>query len=301
MTFDNLTSNTTYVSNDFATMLLHVSLWALRIVCPLLILVAPVSNWICMRIFQSKIYARSSSRWYFIGIAIFDTVYVFVTAPLIFLISLNIFILNWGPIMCKLIIYSNYLSCQISAGLLACLSIDRLLATSCISFYRQRCSTHLSKSICISVSIFLSVVNGHYLIGYNIDSDGFCSNRLYSWYNTNYSRLNVVYLLSYSIIPFTIITFCNLFIVITVFRNKNNMKKYQTQQTSESRFSEIKSYAKKTKKADNVLKSNNRFKSNQEPEHIQMTDSSETVTNCFLHNEGMIYSSIYPCWTFFFK
>ena len=217
-----VTSNSTI---DSANLLLRTALWSLRIVCPIFIIICPISNWACIRIFQSRIYARSSSRWYFIFIAIFDTIYVLVTAPLLFLITLNIYILNWHILLCKSIVFFNYLSCQISAGLLACLSIDRLIATSCLSLYRQTCTTNLSRIICLIVIGVFSIVNSHYLIGYTIDSNGYCNVKRYKWYEINYSRLNVVYLLSYSIIPFTIIAICNLFIVISVCQNKTNMKK----------------------------------------------------------------------------
>jgi hypothetical protein len=178
-----------------------------------------------MRTFQSRIYARSSSKWYFIFIAISDTIYVAVTARLIFLLTLQIYILNWNMFFCKSILFFNYLSCQIPAGLLACLSIDRLVATSYLSFYRQICTTKFSKTICFAVILIFAIVNSHYLIGYNIDADGRCNTKRYKWYEANYSHLNIVYLLSYSIIPFTIIATCNIFIVTSVCRNKTNMKK----------------------------------------------------------------------------
>ncbi|CAF0838080.1 unnamed protein product [Adineta ricciae] len=219
---DELISNLT---TDSSNLLLHLSIWSLRIVCPLFAVICPIFNWACIRTFQSRIYARSSSKWYFIFIAIFDTIYVVVTAPLLFLITIEIYILNWNIFFCKSIVFFNYLSCQISAGLLACLSIDRLFATSCISLYRRNCTTNFSRMICFSVIAVFSIVNSHYLIGYTIDSNRFCSIRRYKWYEANYSRLNVVYLLSYSIIPFTIITICNIFIVISVGQNKANMKK----------------------------------------------------------------------------
>jgi len=217
-----LTSNSTINSTNW---LLRSSVLSLRIVCPIFLILCPISNWGCIRIFQTRIYARSSSKWYFIFIAIFDTIYVLVTAPLLFLITLDIYILNWHVILCKSIVFFNYLSCQISAGLLACLSIDRLIATTCLSLYRHSCTTDLSRIVCLVVIFAFSIVNSHYLIGYSIDSQGYCNTKGYQWYETNYARLNVVYLLSYSIIPFTIITICNLFIVLSVCQNKTNMKK----------------------------------------------------------------------------
>ncbi len=221
----SLINNTLNNTLDSTSLFLQLSLWPLRIVCPLLIIICPIANWMCISVFQSPIYNRSSSKWYFIFIAIFDTIYVLVTAPLIFLITLEIYILNWNILFCKLIVFLNYLSCQISAGLLACLSIDRFLATSCLFLYRYNCTTNVSKYVCLCVILMFSIVNSHYLIGYTIDSDGYCSIRHYKWYGDIYSRLNVVYLLSYSIIPFTIITICNIFIVISVCQNKANMKK----------------------------------------------------------------------------
>lgn len=222
----NTTLETFNNTIDSTNQLLQFSLWPLRIVCPLLVIVSPLANWICICVFQSRVYNRSSSKWYFIFIAIFDTIYVLVTAPLIFLITFQIYILNWNILFCKLIVFFNYLSCQISAGLLACLSIDRLIATSCISVYRYGCSTKVSKYVCLCVILTLSLINSHYLIGYTIDSDGYCSVRHYKWYGNIYSLLNIGYLLSYSIIPFTIISICNLFIVVNVCRNKSTMEKY---------------------------------------------------------------------------
>ena len=264
---DNSLNNTL----DSASWFLQFSLWPLRIVCPLLIIICPISNWTCIRVFQSRVYARSSSKWYFIYIAVFDTIYVFVTAPLLFLISVDIFILNWHRILCKSIIFLNYLSCQISAGLLACLSIDRLFATSCILLYRQHCNTQLSKALCLAVIISLSIVNSHYLIGYNIDSDGYCSVRHYKWYNENYSRLNVVYLLSYSIIPFTIITICNILIVISVCQNKTNLKKYELRKSME------------TKKTTKVL----RFQTL--PNELSFKDE----IHCFIEKNPMLNTSLH--------
>ena len=222
---DNTTIVTLNSTLDSRAWLIQLSLWPLRIVCPLLIIICPATNWACIRTFQSRIYARSSSKWYFISIAIFDTIYVLVTAPLIFLLTLGIYILNWNILLCKIMVFLNYLSCQISAGLLACLSIDRLIATSCLSVYRQNCTTNLSKFVCLAVILIFSILNSHYLIGYTIDSNGFCSVRHYEWYEANYSRFIFVYLLSYSIIPFTIITICNLFIAISVCQNKTNLRK----------------------------------------------------------------------------
>lgn len=221
-------SNSTMTSNitgNASNWLLNASIWSLRILCPLFIVICPILNWACIRVFQSRIYARSSSKWYFIFIAIFDTIYVLITGPLLFLLTLNIYVLNWHVLLCKSIVFFNYLSCQISAGLLACLSIDRLVATSFVPVYRRTCTTNLSKIVCLVVICVFSVVNSHYLIGYTIDSDGYCSVRHYKWYETIYSRLNVVYLISYSILPFTIITICNIFIVLSVCHNKTNMKK----------------------------------------------------------------------------
>lgn len=222
---DNDTSLTSNHTSNSVNWLLQSSIWSLRIICPIFILICPLSNWACIRTFQSRVYARSSSKWYFISIAIFDTIYVLVTATLLFLITLNIYILNWHALLCKSIVFFNYLSCQISAGLLVCLSIDRLIATSCLSLYRQTCTTHLSRIICLIVILMFSILNCHYLIGYNIDSKGFCNVRRYRWYEENYTRLNIVYLLSYSIIPFTMITICNFLIVLSVCQNKTNMKK----------------------------------------------------------------------------
>ena len=81
------------------------------------------------------------------------------------------------------------------------------------------------KIICFIVISVLSILNSHYLIGYTIDDNGYCNIKRYKWYEANYSRLNVVYLLSYSIIPFTIIAICNIFIVLTVCQNKTKMRK----------------------------------------------------------------------------
>ena len=227
MTLINTTNsfNLSTSSYDSVNWLLEFSLWPLRIVCPILIIFCPIANWTCICIFQSRLYCRSSSKWYFICIAIFDTIYVLVTAPLIFLLTLHIYILNWHVLLCKSLVFLNYLSCQISAGLLACLSIDRLIATSCLLVYRYHCTANLSKYVCIMVILIFSIVNSHYLIGYTIDSNGHCSMRHYSWYEKNYSRLNVVYLLSYSIIPFTIIAICNICIVISVCQSKSTIKK----------------------------------------------------------------------------
>ena len=219
---DNSTMNST---SDPHNWLLQLSLWPLRIVCPLLIILSPIANGICICIFQSRLYERSSSKWYFIGIAIFDTIYVLVTAPLMFLLSFKIYILNWNIVLCKSLFFLNYLSCQISAGLLACLSIDRLIATSFLLLYRHHCTTNISKYVCLVVVLVFSIVNSHYLVGYTIDSDGRCTNKHYEWYEKNYARLNVVYLLSYSIIPFTIISICNVFIVVSVCETKSTMSK----------------------------------------------------------------------------
>ena len=223
---DNTTMNSSLNSTSNPDNgLLELSLWALRIVCPLLILLSPIANGICICIFQSRLYERSSSKWYFIGIAIFDTIYVLVTAPLMFLLSFKIYILNWNIVLCKSLYFLNYLSCQISAGLLACLSIDRLIATSFLLLYRHHCTTNISKYVCLGVVLVFSIVNSHYLVGYTIDSLGHCTHKHYQWYERNYARFNVVYLLSYSIIPFTIISICNVFIVISVCEAKSTMSK----------------------------------------------------------------------------
>ncbi|CAF0805957.1 unnamed protein product [Adineta steineri] len=195
------TNGTSDSTNDAAQMLLRLSIWSLRIVCPFIIFFCPISNWACIKIFQSRIYARSSSKWYFIFIAIFDTIYVVVTASLLLLLTLEIYILNMHVLSCKIIIFLNYLSCQISAGLLACLSIDRLVATSCISMYRQNCTTNLSKNVCFAVIIIFSIVNSHYLFGYTIGPKGGCSPRHYNCVCQNKTNMKKKYDMKKSILP----------------------------------------------------------------------------------------------------
>ncbi|CAF0756013.1 unnamed protein product [Adineta steineri] len=288
---NNISLNTSDLTSDSMTLLLQFSLWPIRIICPLLIILCPVANWICISTFQSRIYSRSSSKWYFIFIAIFDTIYVLITAPLIFLITFEIYILNWNIILCKLIVFLNYLSCQISAGLLACLSIDRLIATTCLYLYRYNCTTNISKYVCILVILILSLINSHYLIGYTIDQNGYCSARYYKWYENIYSHLNIVYLLSYSIIPFTIITICNVFIVISVYQNKANMKrKYLLKKPilslnnqNDQTIINSSPYCLPTtldRKEDTIMNNNNKFQqsSNQNKRQVFVTmNENETV------------------------
>ena len=218
-------NTTNHLTNSSTLWLVVLSLVPFRIVCPILFIFCPIANFVCINIFLSPLYNRSSSKWYFIGIAIFDTIYVTVTAPLMFLLSFQIYIVNWNVLLCKSILFLNYLSCQISAGLLACLSIDRLIATSCSMIYRRRCSTNLSKNVCLVIIAIFSIVNLHYLIGYSIDSQGRCTNQYYQWYANYYSYLNIVYFLSYSIVPFTVITVCNFFIVQSVYRTKSAIRR----------------------------------------------------------------------------
>ncbi|CAF1348903.1 unnamed protein product [Didymodactylos carnosus] len=157
----NITAENSSLPISPSSPLISISLWPLRFACPILLLLCPITNLLCIRVFQT--------------------------------------------------------------GLLACLSIDRLLATSFVSLYRYNCSPNISFIVCILVIIIMSLVNSHYLIGYNIDSVGFCIAEPL-WYRNIYYHLNVVYLLSYSIIPFSIIAVCNLFISISVCKTKTKLR-----------------------------------------------------------------------------
>jgi hypothetical protein len=126
--------------------------------------------------------------------------------------------------MCKIIIFLIYASTDISNYLLTLAAIDRcVLVSNAPSRYRF-CRQSTAKLMITFVVILFSLINSHFLFGFQIDETGSClptSIKYIAFYIHHYD--SYIDIIKTVLIPFIIIFICNTFIIFKYTRRRNSI------------------------------------------------------------------------------
>jgi hypothetical protein len=230
---DNLTSTIDiqiYQNNDDiptrppnSTVLLLLK-WFLRSTCIFTIFVCPWANYKLIQLFQTRpFHKESSSKWYIIFKAIFDTLYMLVSAPIILCLTFGIDI-----------IHRNFLTCDLISILLTLLCIDRMIRITCGYRLRER----FPLAVCTIVTSFFVIINIHHIIRLQ-HKDGFCQKVYLGVIDYDF---DIYYSFIFTSITWTIIFIASLNLTVSVYCDRTRrlqFKKTQQQQQQQQRMSKI--------------------------------------------------------------
>ncbi len=216
-------------------MFIFLSKWFLRVTCVFVIFACPWVNYKLIQFFQTRpFYKESSAKWYIIFKAIFDTLYILISIPIILSLTFNVDIIHKNIFTCKSITYIHYLSDDLISILLALLCIDRMARITCGCRLRQR----VSLIICIIAVNFFLIINIHHIIRLQ-HRDGFCHKVYLGIRDYDF---DIYYSFIYTSITWIIIFIASINLTVSVYCDRSRriqLQKQTQKQQQEQKISQI--------------------------------------------------------------
>jgi hypothetical protein len=183
-----------------------------------------IGNFLSILVFSRKALRSRSCSIYFLALSLSDiNVLIGYTIENLLYHGYNIQLLS-NSFMCKTIIFLIYASTDISNYLLTLAALDRCVLVSYSPIRYRFCRKSTAKIMITSVLILFSVINSHFLFGFQIDKNGSClpkSGLYIAFYNHHYD--SYIDIIKTVLIPFIIIFICNIFIIFKYTRRKSSL------------------------------------------------------------------------------
>jgi hypothetical protein len=228
-------SNTEDFSLPRSSFLMVLSKWVLRLACAVIIVVCPWANFKLIQFFHTHSYHKeSSAKWYIVFKGICDIIYIFISVPIIFCLTLNIDIIHYNYLTCKFITYVHYLSDDLISMMLTLLCIDRMIRITCGCRLRQR----FSLTVCIIAIILFAIVNIHHIIRLR-HQNGFCHK---SYLGVLDYDFDIYYSFLYTSISWGIILIASINLTVSVYCDRTRriqLKQKQQQRDQQQKISKI--------------------------------------------------------------
>ena len=237
---DNMTINDDQFNTDepivrSKSFSISLSKWLLRLTCIVIVALCPWANYKLIKYFQTRAYYKeSSAKWYIIFKAVFDTLYMLISVPIIFSLTFNIDIIHKNFLTCKLITYIHYLADDLISIMLTFLCIDRMIRITCGYRLRKR----FSLTVCIVVLSFFSIINIHHIIRLQ-HRDGFCHKIYIGIWDYEF---DIYYSFIYTSITWMIIFIASINLTVSVYCDRTRriqLKKQRDQQEQQQKISKI--------------------------------------------------------------
>lgn len=217
------------------SIIIFLSKWLLRLACIFVMFACPWANYKLIKFFQTRpFYKESSAKWYIIFKAVFDTLYMLISVPIIFCLTFHIDIIHKNFFTCKSITYVHYVSDDLISIMLAFLCIDRMIRITC--GYRLR--TRFSLTICVIALNFFLIINIHHIIRLQ-HRDGFCHKVYLGILEYDF---DIYYSFIYTSVTWTIIFIASINLTVSVYCDRTRgmkLKKKQQKQEQEQKISKI--------------------------------------------------------------
>lgn len=222
-TMNNRTNASTFHPiNPSKSWNVHLAEYVLRIACIILFFLCPWANFQLIQFFRLRpFYKESSSKWYIIFKAIFDTIFSIISLPVIFFLTFSIDIIHHNTFTCKFVTYAHYTSDDLISILLTFLCIDRTIRITFGYHLRKRCSFTIS---IILITLFLNL-NIHRL-GRSEHIDGFCHKVYSSLWDYNF---DIYYSYVFIAITWFIILIASINLFVSVYCDRVRSKKLRQQ------------------------------------------------------------------------
>jgi hypothetical protein len=214
------------------SVIVFLSKWFLRLACIFIIVVCPWANYKLIEFFRTRtFYKESSAKWYIMFKAVFDTVYMLISVPIIFCLTFNIDIIHRNIHTCQIITYLHYLSDDLISMMLALLCIDRMIRIT----FGHRLRKRFSLTLCIIATSFFVILNIHHILRLQ-HSDGFCHKIYFGIWDYDF---DVYYSVIYTSITWIIIFIASINLSVSVYCDRarsNRLKQQQHLETTDKIF-----------------------------------------------------------------
>jgi hypothetical protein len=203
-------------TEDYYRDLLQLDLLLNLIYKPLLLLVGLVGNFFIFYIYKAKYYLKISTGFYYICLALVDTLGLFIIA-----LSHILLILQSGmSFNCDFLWPTTYVLSEFSAWLHVVISFDQLISLNGIRYFSQ--SFLFQILIIIGLLVILTLINIPNFINFEVVStnDGFYCDHLR--YTDKIIRNQIDLVLS-SLLPFFLTTITGIMILTKLIRSKNKV------------------------------------------------------------------------------
>lgn len=200
---------------------LNVALF-LRYGGTLVVILGCIGNFLSILVFSRKALRSRSCSIYFLALSLSDiSVLIGYTLENLLYHGYNIQLLS-NSFMCKTIIFLIYASTDISNYLLTLAALDRCILISSSPIRYRFCRQSTAKLMIVLVVVLFSLMNSHFLFGFQIDDDGSClpasPNYIYFYVNHYDSYIDIIKTV---LVPFIMIFMCNSFIIFKYTRRNS--------------------------------------------------------------------------------
>ena len=214
--------------------IIFLSKWFLRLACIFIFFICPWANYKLIKFFRLRpFYKESSAKWYIIFKAVFDTIYMLISVPIIFCLTFNIDIIHKSAFSCKSITYIHYLSDDLISIMLTLLCLDRMIRIT----FSYNLHKRFSLIVCITATFLFLIANIHHIIRLK-HRDGFCHKDYMGIWDYDF---DIYYSVIYTSITWTIIFIASINLSVSVYCDRarsNRLKKQQQQQSPSQQTSE---------------------------------------------------------------
>lgn len=223
-------------SNNYTTQCTFNVASFLRYAGTFVVIFGLIGNFLSILVFSRKALRTRSCSIYFLALSVSDvSVLISYTIENLLYHGYEIQLLS-NSFMCKIIIFLIYASTDISNYLLTLAAIDRCVLIFNTSIQYRFCRQSTAKLLIAFVVILFSLVNCHFLFGFQLDQYGAClpTSTLYiDFYVRHYD--SYIDIIKTVLIPFLIIFLCNTFIIFKYSRGRNSIVSKSTNSRSKNR------------------------------------------------------------------
>ena len=230
--FDNITSSSANSIHHFSqskSWIVHLAEYFIRIACIILFFLCPWANFQLIQFFRTRaFYMESSSKWYVIFKAIFDTLFSMISIPAMFFLTFEIDFIHLNMFTCKFVTYLHYTLDDLISIILTFLCIDRMIRITLGYRLRKRCSL----TICIILTATFLNLNIHRL-GHSEHIDGACHKVYTSIWDYNF---DIYYSYIFVSITWLVILITSINVFVSVYCDRVRNKKLRQQQPAQAKI-----------------------------------------------------------------
>ncbi|CAF2503451.1 unnamed protein product [Rotaria sp. Silwood2] len=197
-------------------------------------LIGIISSVLSICVFARKPLRRKSCCFYFLILAISDSIHLLTMTIENLPYSFHIDLIIVHTIVCKIIIFLIYSSNHLSNIVLTLASVDRFILIYCPSRSKRYCNIHKGKWFVLISIIVVFIANGHILYGYekiylkdkqsdvlydcNIREENIFYKNLFHFYD---SYIESIFLI---LIPFSVMFICSLLIIFQIIQTRKTIR-----------------------------------------------------------------------------
>ncbi|CAF1277481.1 unnamed protein product [Adineta steineri] len=227
-------NNTTSSASIYGYMNCSITNGIIRYFGTFIFLIGIFSTILSICVFARKPLRRKSCCFYFLILAISDSIHLLTMTIEHLPYSFNIDLIIIHTSLCKITIFLIYFSNHLSNIVLTLASVDRFILIYCPSRSKHYCNVNRAKRFVLIAVIILFIANGHILFGYekiqlddkplnvsydcNIRRENIFYNKFFHFYDSYIESIFFI------IIPFIIMFICSILIIFQIFETRKNLR-----------------------------------------------------------------------------